>query len=117
MRAVLGIFSLVLMVEAAPLVFVPADDDEGTPSDPKASCTSAAPSTPQCCFENTTAPVLGGIDVVDLASKVQGKDSPLFGSVNYSTTLNGFSFQFVSEANVATFKASPWTYAPAWGGF
>ena len=97
--------------------FVPVDDDEGTPSDPSAKCTTAQPSNPKCCFGNTTAPVLGGIDVVDLASKTQGKDSPVFGEESISKTLNGYTFLFATAQNAATFEASPWTYAPAWGGF
>ena len=93
------------------------DDDEGSPDDPKAKCITATPSTPQCCYANTTAPVLGGIDMVDLASKVQGSGVPSFGLPEHSATLNDFTFWFLTADNAAIFQADPWSYAPAWGGF
>ena len=120
MRALvsLAVLSAALADSPGPSRSPSTDDDEGTPSDPAAKCTTATPSTPTCCFENTTAPVLGGIDMVDLASKTQGTDAPTFGNcASFSAALNNYTFCFVSKENVATFDADPWAYAPAWGGF
>lgn len=83
--------------------------------DPNAPCQDQ--SDDACCYKTKTAPVLGGIDFVDLAAKKQGVDSPVFGSDAYTAELNGYSFHFTSQANADTFAAAPWTYAPACGGF
>lgn len=85
--------------------------------DPNARCPSASPATAQCCYGNKTAAVMGGVDFVDLASKQEGKVTSSFGETKFSTTLNGYTFLFVSEANRDKFNADPWSYAPAWGGF
>jgi hypothetical protein len=60
---------------------------------------------------------MGGVDFVDLAGKKQGTDVPDFGSSSFSATLNNYTFLFKSAANAETFKGSPWSFAPAWGGF
>ena len=70
-----------------------------------------------CCQKSSNGPVLGGVDFVDLATKRQGKEAPAFGSAAHSATLNNFTFHFLSGENAAAFKASPWSFAPAWGGF
>ena len=84
---------------------------------PDAPCPNASPMDTSCCTKTSTGPVLGGVDFVDLATKKQGNDAPAFGSAAYSATLNNFTFYFVSAANAAAFNSSPWTFAPAWGGF
>ena len=84
---------------------------------PDAPCPNVRPSDASCCQKTSTGPVLGGIDFVDLASKTQGKDAPIFGVPSFSATLSNYTFLFTSAANAAAFKASPWSYAPAWGGF
>jgi hypothetical protein len=111
----MGWFALGLLLIVSTNAFT--DDDEGTGDDPAAQCTTATPSTPQCCYGNMTAPVLGGIDMVDLSAKTQGTGVGSFGLPEHSATLNNFTFYFLTAANAATFEADPWTYAPAWGGF
>ena len=104
-------------LSAAPAWGAQVDDDEsGSAVDPNSPCPSAKPQSPQCCF-NSTAVVAGGVDFVDLAGKTQGKDAPAFGNASHTTTLNGYTFHFTSDANRAAFDADPWTFAPAWGGF
>ena len=85
---------------------------------PDAPCPNVRPSDATCCQKTSTGPVLGGIDFVDLATKRQGKDAPIFGVSSFSATLNNYTFLFSSgAANAKTFEASPWSFAPAWGGF
>ena len=85
---------------------------------PRALCPDAKPSSASCCYANKSAPVLGGVDFVDLVlTKEQGADSPEIGSPQYSATLNGYSFWFLSAKNAKTFGDDPWAYAPSWGGF
>jgi YHS domain-containing protein len=90
---------------------------QGGTVDPKAKCPDATPRTPECCTANKTAPVMGGIDFVDLAGKTQGKDGPVYSGMKFTSLLNGYTFGFLSQANKDTFDADPWSYAPAWGGF
>ena len=85
--------------------------------DPTAPCANTQAGAPQCCYSNKTATVMGGIDFVDLASKKQGTDSPVFGLESITAQLNGYTFQFLTDANKAAFEADPWSYAPAYGGF
>lgn len=95
-----------------------ADDDEASSgSDPTAPCLGATPMNASCCIDTINGAVMGGIDFVDLESKVQGTDSPGFGLLAYSVNLNGYQFHFKSDANANAFKADPWRFAPAWGGF
>ena len=83
--------------------------------DPTAPCQSG---DLECCYSNKSAPVLAGIDFVDLAnSEKQGSDGPKRSNMAFSSTLNGYLFGFLSQANKDTFDADPWSYAPAWGGF
>ena len=84
---------------------------------PDAPCPNVSPSDAKCCQKTSTGPVLGGIDFVDLATKTQGQDAPIFGVSSFSATLNNYTFLFKSASNAAAFKASPWSFAPAWGGF
>ena len=85
---------------------------------PDAPCPDARPMDSSCCTKTSTGPVLGGLDFVDLATKKPGvRDTPLFGSAAYTATLNNYTFHFLSADNAAVFKSSPWTFAPAWGGF
>lgn len=85
--------------------------------DPRAACVGTRPGAAECCYSDLGAPVLGGIDFVDLASKSQGRDAPAFGSAAFVSHLNGYEFRFGSASNAATFAANPWRYAPSWGGF
>ena len=94
-----------------------ADDDEASAgSDPTAPCLGATPMNATCCI-GTAAAVMGGIDFVDLAQKVQATDAPAFGSAYFTSTLNGYTFHFKSDANAKAFEADPWRFAPGWGGF
>lgn len=93
------------------------DDESSSAKDPAAACPNATPSTSPCCFTNSTPAVLGGVDFVDLAGLTQGTGVPSFGSAEFTATLNKYTFHFKSAANAAIFKGSPWSYAPAWGGF
>jgi len=85
--------------------------------DPKAPCPDATPTSATCCYTNKGSAVMGGVDFVDLASKKQGVDSPVFGDSSISTTLNGYTFHFLNSANKDAFNKDPWSFAPAWGGF
>lgn len=85
--------------------------------DPSSQCPDATPTAADCCFTNKTAAVMGGVDFVDLASKKQGVDGPVFGSAAFSATLSGYTFHFLTAANRDAFNQDPWSYAPAWGGF
>ena len=85
--------------------------------DPASPCPDARPSDASCCSSNHSAPVMGGVDFVDLATNKAAGAAPEFGSTKYSSTLSGYSFHFKSQANVDVFDADPWSFAPAWGGF
>ena len=85
---------------------------------PRALCPDAKPSSAACCYHNKTAPVLGGVDFVDLAmTKQQGEDPPTLGDAKFARMLNGYFFHFINEKNADTFSSNPWAYAPSWGGF
>ena len=71
--------------------------------------------------------VMEGYDVVAYFSLAPGDDGVL-GTESYSTTLNttlsdgltlagSFEFRFSSQDNLDKFQASPWSYAPLYGGF
>lgn len=57
--------------------------------DPKAPCPYTTPRDASCCYNHTLAPVLGGVDFVDLAGRKQGRDSPVFGNQQFAAKLNG----------------------------
>ena len=85
---------------------------------PRAKCPNAYPGSAACCYHNKAAPVLGGVDFVDLATKKkQGTDAPAMGSATHVEYLNGYPFHFTSAENAKTFASDPWAFAPSWGGF
>ena len=85
---------------------------------PRAHCPNATPRTASCCYQNKSAPVLGGIDFVDLATtKKEGADAPSMGEPEYSADLNGYPFWFKNAKNAEIFENAPWQFAPSWGGF
>ena len=85
---------------------------------PRAKCPDAYPGGASCCYKNTSAPVLGGVDFVDLAfKKKQGTDAPAMGTADFVEYLNGYPFHFTSANNAKTFANDPWAFAPSWGGF
>eukprot|EP00662_Eupelagonemidae_sp_cell21_P035706 gene35706-424_t len=72
--------------------------------DPKGGAAGAhrSEAAPQSATVFThSAPVLGGVDFVDLAN------NKTRGGGRRSATLNGYTFRFVSAANAAAFAASP----------
>ena len=114
MRVIVVTCALLLCATAQ---VINTDDDEASSSiDPASPCPSATPANAACCI-NSSSPVMGGIDFVDLATKVQATDAPVFGDVSFSAQLNGYMFHFKSDENRAAFEADPWKFAPAWGGF
>ena len=64
--------------------------------------------------------VMEGYDVVAYFS-LSPTDDGVLGSAAYSTVLNtttgSYSFRFSSQDNLDKFQASPWSYAPLYGGF
>jgi len=40
-----------------------------------------------------------------------------YGSSSITAELNGYTFNFLTEANKQAFTQDPWSFAPAWGGF
>ena len=85
--------------------------------DPASPCPDARPSDASCCSSNHSAPVMGGVDFVDLATNKAAGAAPDFGEARFSVSLSGYSFHFKSQANADAFDADPWSFAPAWGGF
>jgi len=73
----------------------------------------------QCCSD-PSYPVLGGIDVVGMASDSQSH-LPVWGSEENQfslTTLHGtYKFYFQSQSNLDKFASDPWRYVPVAGGF
>jgi YHS domain-containing protein len=59
---------------------------------------------------------LQGYDVVAYFSLKPGDDA-VKGFVEHSFEYQGYSYYFATKANLETFKASPKTYVPQWGGF
>ena len=58
---------------------------------------------------NKSAPVLGGVDFVDLATvKKEGEDVPALGSAEFVAQLNGYPFHFLNAQNAKTFAADPY---------
>ena len=78
------------------------------------------------------APVIGGYDVVEYQSLPATANGTL-GSQRFAYNLTtvdmnnattgqrmqptAYEFWFSSAANLERFKADPWRYTPAWGGF
>ena len=87
-------------------------------NDPNAKCPNARPSGAQCCYTNKTNAVMGGIDFVDLALNQKNMTGEAaYGSSSITAELNGYTFNFLTEANKQAFTQDPWSFAPAWGGF
>ena len=85
---------------------------------PRAKCPNAYPGSAACCYKNHAAPVLGGVDFVDLATKKkQGTDAPAMGLAAHVEYLNGYPFHFATADNAKIFAHDPWAFAPSWGGF
>ena len=112
----MGRFALLALLALARSQLNVDDDEASSGSDPTAPCLGATPMNATCCID-TKGPVMGGVDFVDLAQKVQATDAPEFGSAAFSLILNGYKFHFKSDANAKAFEADPWKFAPAWGGF
>lgn len=74
------------------------------------------PMDAQCCYTDKSSPAIGGIDMVDLATKA-ANGVPSMGSAEFKTMLNGYSFYFLNAENRDAFNADPWNFAPAYGGF
>lgn len=82
------------------------------------SAATAWPPPSGSCTDPSYGPVLGGVDFVDLLeSKTEGTDKPDFGTSDFTSTLNSYTFHFKSQDNKGKFDADPWKYAPAYGGF
>jgi YHS domain-containing protein len=70
---------------------------------------------PNYCIE-TTAPVLGGYDVVAYFSLDEDDDAVL-GSSDYSYQFNKYNFYFENEKNMKKFIKKPEDYLPRFGAF
>lgn len=60
-----------------------------------------------------STPAVQGYDVVSYHTSKR----PLRGNGNFVATHEGATYQFSSEANLATFKANPDKYVPAYNGY
>lgn len=60
-----------------------------------------------------STPAVQGYDVVSYHTSKR----PLRGNGNYVATHDGATYQFSSEVNLATFKANPEKYVPAYNGY
>ena len=89
-------------------------EESGSSSSSSSCDCPALVKLPDC--GTTSAPFLGGVDVVeyhsldDDATGVAGKDE-------YQTTHNGYTFYFQSNRNLQKFKGDPDKYTPKFGGF
>ena len=90
-------------------------------ADACASCPSEVTETD--CI-STGTPVLGGVDLVNYFVAYKNADGTydetqtgVAGSIQYSTTYNGYTFYFSTESNLKLFESSPSSYVPQWGGF
>jgi len=81
------------------------------------ACAAVSVNISEECSDPIYGPVSGGVDYVDMFSKVEGVDIPETGDPDYSAQLNGYTFWFKNAENRDTFEADPWTYAPQCGGF
>jgi len=81
------------------------------------ACAAVSVNISEECSDPTYGPVSGGVDYVDMFSKVEDVDLPEMGVADYSAQLNGYTFWFKNAENRDTFSVEPWTYAPQCGGF
>ena len=56
-------------------------------------------------------------DVVAYFSLKNGSAPVMAANRSFTSSLNGFTFRFVSAHNKALFDEDPWQFAPAYGGF
>jgi len=73
---------------------------------------------------NTDVPVLGGLDVMMYWTDFKGSDGVYdetkygtLGSPEFTSSYNGYQFNFVSAENQQLFETNPSKYAPQFGGF
>ena len=86
------------------------------------SCASCMVTGDDCT--STSAPVLGGVDLVNyfVAYKLPDgsyntSETGIAGSQDHASVFHGYTFYFSSAANKALFDANPTQYVPQWGGF